>query len=323
MNRLNSIKVKNQDRYVAEKKFTFKQKAKITWEEIKKNRVYYGMLTPYYLCFFVFIILPVILSIYYSFTYYNMLEKPEFIGFKNYVNLFLDDDVFLVAFKNTLILAVITGPVGYMMAFVFAWLINELPKALRTFMTLVFYAPSLSGAAYTIWLLIFSGDAYGWINAYFMKWGLIKEPQLWLRNPNHAILILVIVQLWMSLGVGFLSFIAGLQNADKTLYEAASVDGIKNRWQELWYITLPQMKPQLMFGAVMQITGSFGIGFLSKMLLGFPSTDYSGHTIINHLEDYGMIRYELGYASAIATILFLFMIFLNKIIQKLLRNVGT
>lgn len=306
-----------------EPKLSIKQKLNATWYLIKQNKVYYGMLAPFFILFFAFTILPVIMSIAYGFTYYNMLERPKFIFFDNYLRLFLDDDIYLIAFKNTLVLAVITGPVGYLMAFVFAWLINELPRLIRTIMTLVFYAPSLSGAAYTIWLLIFSGDSHGWINAYFMKWGIIKEPVLWLQNPQYALIILIIVQLWLSLGVGFLSFIAGLQNVNRTLYEAAAVDGIKNRWQELWFITLPQMKPQLMFGAVMQITSSFGIGLLSKMLLGFPSTDYSGHTLINHLDDYGMTKYELGYASAIATILFLFMILVNKTIQKLLKNVGT
>lgn len=302
------------------KKMTFKERFKLGF---KKNKTFYFMLSPYFTLFFLFTVLPVIMSMFLSFTSYNMLQSPKWIGFANYRKLFLDDPIFLTAFKNTIILAVVTGPVSYLMAFVFAWLINELPRRLRTFMTLVFYAPSLSGAAYTIWLLIFSGDAYGWLNAYLVKFGIIKEPRLWLQTPQYALIILIIVQLWMSLGVGFLSFIAGLQNVDRTLYEAASIDGIKNRWQELWYITLPQMKPQLMFGAVMQITGSFGIGTLSQQLLGFPSTDYSGHTIINHLNDFGMIRYELGYASAIATILFIFMIIANKLVQKILQRVGT
>ncbi len=307
---------------------TYDNEKRIPWTTrfklgFKKNKTFYFMMSPYFTLFFLFTVLPVIVSIFLSFTYYNMLQAPKYVGLDNYKRLFLDDPTFLIAFKNTLILAIITGPVSYLMAFVFAWLINELPRRIRTFMTLVFYAPSLSGAAFTIWLLIFSGDIYGWANAYFIKWGLIKEPILWLQSPKYALGILIIVQLWMSLGVGFLSFIAGLQNVDRTLYEAASIDGIRNRWQELWHITLPQMKPQLMFGAVMQITGSFGIGTLSQQLLGFPSVDYSGHTIINHLNDYGTIRYELGYASAIATILFLFMIIANKLVQKILTRVGT
>ncbi len=306
--------------YDNEKVMSWKKRFKLSF---KKNKTFYFMMSPYFTLFFLFTVLPVLVSIFLSFTYYNMLQAPKFVGLENYKRLFLDDPVFLIAFKNTLILAIITGPVSYLMAFVFAWLINELPRRIRTFMTLVFYAPSLSGAAFTIWLLIFSGDIYGWANAYFIKWGFIKEPILWLQSPKYALGILIIVQLWMSLGVGFLSFIAGLQNVDRTLYEAASIDGIRNRWQELWHITLPQMKPQLMFGAVMQITGSFGIGTLSQQLLGFPSVDYSGHTIINHLNDYGTIRYELGYASAIATILFIFMILANKLVQKVLTRVGT
>lgn len=297
------------------------------WAEFKKtikdNKTLYFMISPYFILFFVFTVIPVLMSIALSFTRYNMLQPPKFVGFSNYKELFLDDPVFLIAFKNTLILAIVTGPVSYLMAFVFAWLINELPRFWRTFMTLVFYAPSLSGAAVTIWLIIFSGDIYGWLNSRLIQWGMINEPILWLQTPQYALTILIIVQLWMSLGVGFLSFIAGLQNVDRTLYEAAAIDGVRNRWQELWHITLPQMKPQLLFGAVMQITGSFGIGLLSQQLLGFPSTDYSGHTIINHLNDHGMIRYELGYASAIATILFLFMIFANKLVQRLIGKVGT
>jgi multiple sugar transport system permease protein len=290
---------------------------------IKKNKVFYYMMAPYFILFFVFTILPVLMSMGLSFTYFNMLEAPRLIGFENYLRLFLDDDVFMIALQNTLVLAIITGPVSYILAFTLAWLINELPRRLRAFMTLIFYAPSLSGAAFTIWLLIFSGDVYGFANAHLLNLGIISEPILWLQNPEYAFGILILVQLWMSLGVGFLAFIAGLQNVDRTLYEAGVIDGIQNRWQELWYITLPQMIPQLMFGAVMQITGSFAIGILSKTLLGFPSVDYAGHTIINHLDDFGSIRYELGYASAIATVLFLFMIFTNKFIQKVLRKVGT
>ncbi len=300
-----------------------KDKIKQTWFLIKLNRIYYYMMAPFFLLFFLFTILPVLMSMVLSFTYFNMLEAPNFVFVDNYIRLFLDDDVFMVALQNTLVLAVITGPVSYLLAFIFAWLINELPRRLRSLMTLIFYAPSLSAAAFTIWLLIFSGDVYGYANAHLMNLGIIDEPILWLQNPDYALPILILVQLWLSLGVGFLAFIAGLQNVDKSLYEAGAIDGIKNRWQELWFITLPQMKPQLMFGAVMQITGSFAIGMLSKTLFGFPSVDYAAHTVINHLDDFGSIRYELGYASAIATVLFTFMIFTNKFIQRLLVKVGT
>jgi len=299
-----------------------KKKTKHTWQLMKKNKEKYVMVAPFMILFSVFTVLPVLISIFFSFTNFNMLEFPDFIGFENYKRLFLADDIFLIAIKNTLILAIITGPLSYLMCFVFAWLINELRRPLRVFLTVVFYAPSISGNAYLIWKLIFSSDMYGYANSWLMDLGFINEPILWLQDTSYIMPILIIVQLWLSLGVSFLSFIAGLQTVDKTLYEAGAIDGIRNRWQELWFITLPSMKPQLLFGAVMQITTSLSISSISIELAGFPSVEYAGHTIVTHLYDFGSVRYEMGYASAIASLLFFVMIFTNLIVQKLLRKVG-
>ena len=286
------------------------------------NRQYYYLIAPYTFLFIIFTVVPVIMSLFLSFTYFNLLELPTFIGWDNYMNLFVNDDVWMVAIKNTAILAVITGPLSYIMAFVFAWLINELRPLLRSFMTLVFYAPSISGNVYLVWKLIFSSDMYGYANALLIQTNIIKEPITWLQDADYIVWILIIVQLWMSLGVSFLSFIAGLQSVNKELYEAGAIDGIKNRWQELWHITLPQMKSQLLFGAVMQITSALSIADVSVNLAGFPSVEYAGHTIITHLMDYSSIRMEMGYASAIATILFLIMILANIGVRKILRRVG-
>ena len=286
------------------------------------NRQYYYLIAPYTFLFIIFTVVPVIMSLALSFTYFNLLEFPSFVGWDNYMNLFVNDDVWMVAIKNTAILAVVTGPLSYIMAFVFAWLINELRPLLRSFMTLVFYAPSISGNVYLVWKLIFSSDMYGYANAILIQTNLIKEPITWLQDADYIVWILIIVQLWMSLGVSFLSFIAGLQSVNKELYEAGAIDGIKNRWQELWHITLPQMKSQLLFGAVMQITSALSIADVSVNLAGFPSVEYAGHTIITHLMDYSSIRMEMGYASAIATILFLIMILANIGVRKILRRVG-
>jgi multiple sugar transport system permease protein len=220
-------------------------------------------------------------------------------------------------------MAAVTGPIGYIAAFLFAWFINELPRYIRAFVTLIFYAPSIAGSAYMIWALIFSGDAYGYINGLLMSLGILDQPVLWLTDPKFMMPVMLIVIMWMSLGAGFLAFIAGLSTVDPTLYEAGVVDGISNRWQELWYITLPNMKGMLMFGAVMAITQSFGVADVTMVLCGFPSTDYAVHTVVNHLIDYGSIRFEMGYASAIATILFFMMILCNYLIQKMLKRVGT
>ncbi len=290
--------------------------------QIKRNKESYLMMFPYFLLFFFFTILPVAMSMFLSFTNFNMLEWPTFVGWRNYIKLFLEDDIFIVALKNTLIFAVITGPISYMLCLLFAWIINEFKGVLRAFLTLIFYAPSICGNAYLVWNLILSGDRYGYLNGILLKLGIINEAKLWMQTEKYVLPVLIIVQLWLSLGTGFLSFIAGLQTVDKSLYEAAALDGVKNRWQELWYVTLPAMKPQLMFGAVMQITQSFAVADISINLAGNPSVNYAGATIVTHLLDYGSTRFEMGYASAIATVLFLLMVGTNKLVQKILGRVG-
>lgn len=290
--------------------------------QIKKSKSSYLMLAPYFIMFFFFTVLPVVMSVAFSFTYYNMLEMPEFVGWKNYIKLFLEDDIFMVSLKNTLILAVVTGPVSYFLCLLFAWIINEFKGWLRAFLTLIFYAPSICGNAYVVWNLILSGDRYGYLNGILLKLGILDEAVIWMKTEKYVLPMLIVVQLWLSLGTGFLSFIAGLQTVDKSLYEAAALDGVKNRWQELWHVTLPAMKPQLMFGAVMQITQSFAIADVSIQLAGNPSVNYAGATVVTHLLDYGTVRFEMGYASAIATVLFLLMVGSNKLVQRLLRRVG-
>lgn len=279
-------------------------------------------LAPFMLIFAIFTLLPVLLSFALSFTDFNALETPKFVFFDNYLRLFFSDDEFLLALKNTMIIAVFSGPIGYLASLVLAWFINELTPILRAIMVLVFYAPSISGGAYMIWQLMFNSDAYGYINALLLKLNLINEPIQWFTDPNYMLSLVIGVSLWMSLGTGFLAFVAGLQGIDKTLYEAGYMDGVRNRWQELWFITLPSMEPQLLFGAVMSITSAFSVGTITTVLCGFPSTDYAAHTILNHLEDFGGIRFEMGYASAIATVLFGLMLGTKALVQKFLKGVG-
>ncbi len=282
----------------------------------------YLYMAPYMLIFLTFTVLPVVISIILSFTYYNILETPQFIFLDNYRNLLATDDVFLLAVKNTLIIAVIVGPVGYLACLLFAWLINELSPIVRAVMVVILYAPTLSGGAYTIWQVMFSGDATAWINGMLLNFGLIDGPIQFLTNAQYMIWICIVVQIWMSLGAGFLSNVAGFRSLDRSQYEAGYVDGIRNRWQELWFITLPSMRPQMMFSAVMSITAAFSVGDITVQLFGNPSTDYAAHTILNHITDYATVRFEMGYACAIATILFATMVGLNELIQRLLGKVG-
>ncbi len=281
------------------------------------------MVAPFLLIFFTFTVWPVIFSFVISFTNYNILEFPKWIGWDNYVNLFVNDDVFIIALKNTFLFALITGPLSYLLSLVFAWIINDMTPFFRTFMTVVFYAPSIAGSVFTIWILIFDGDIYGTLNSMLINFNLIKEPILWLQDPKYMMTVVIIVQLWVSFGTSFLTLRAGFSTIDKQYYEAAAVDGIKNRWQELWFVTLPIMSPHLMLSAILAITASFGAEAVATALTGFPSTNYATHTIMAHLRDFGMIRYERGYACAIATILFIFCIASNKFAQMLIRKAGT
>lgn len=296
-----------------------KQKKKFITSETLFSYTY---LAPFLIAFFLFTILPILVSIFFSFTYFNVLEPPKWIFLQNYLKLFLSDDIFIIALKNTVIIAAITGPLGYLMSLVFAWFINELGEKLRPIMVLVFYAPSISGGVYAIWAIIFSGDAFGYANSLLLYLGIIDAPIQWLTDTKYMLWLVIVVMLWMSLGAGFLSFVAGLRTIDHSYYEVGYIEGIRNRWQELWFITLPCLRPQMMFGAVMSITSSFASGAVTTALCGSPSTDYGAHTIINHLTDYGTTRFDMGYACAIATVLFVMMFVTNRLIQKAISKIG-
>lgn len=291
-------------------------------KSIAQARDSYIMLAPFVLLFVIFILIPVLSSIVLSFTSFDMLQMPKYVGADNYIRMFLEDDIFIIALQNTLMFAVITGPFGYLLSLVVAWLLNELPRKLRVLITLIMYAPTLAGNVYYIWTFIFSGDAKGLVNAALMQLGIIKDPIQWLTNANYSFTVVLIVMIWLSLGTGFLSFVAGFQSLDTSYFEAAAIDGVRNRFQELWYITLPQMVPQLLFGAVMSISAAFAVGYQSAAITGFPSANYSTHTLLLHILDYSTIRFEMGYASAVAVVLFSIMLVSWLVINKALNRLG-
>ena len=257
---------------MAANKISFKRRAQLTLRDMKRSIPLYIMIAPFMLLFAVFVVYPVLKAIWYSFTDYNVLEKANFVGLRNYKRLFLDDSTFITAIKNTFIIAVMVGPGGYILSYLLAWMINELPHKVGTVLTVIFYAPSMAGTAViTVFAQIFSNDSNGYLNAILRNLGITQEAILWLSDSEYVIIVVILASLWMSMGVGFLSFVAGIKGVDEAQYEAGAIDGIRNRWQELWYITLPNMKPQLLFGAVMTITSSLSVGSIGDSLVGFPS----------------------------------------------------
>ena len=293
---------------------------------IKKFFGRYGssfFLLSFWLVLFVFFtLIPIVISVFLSFTDFDMVNSFKFVGAENYIRLFLDDDIFIKSLGNTLYYALITGPAGYILSFVIAWLINETGRTARSLLTLVFYAPSLAGNVFMMWQYIFSGDSYGILNSILIRFGFISSPIQWQNDPEYNSVVVIVVILWMSMGAGFLAFVAGFKQLDKSLYEAAAMDGLRNRWQELWYITLPQMIPQLLISAVLSVSSSFAVGYQNAALTGNPSTDYSTHTVVLHISDYGYTRLEMGYACTVAVVLFFIMVITWTVLNKALRSVG-
>lgn len=283
---------------------------------------YWLFLLPFLVMFTVFTVIPVVSSIGLSFFNFDMIGKLEFVGFENYIRIFLKDSVFTIVLRNTILLALITGPIGFLLSFVLAWFINEFSPFIRTVLSFLFYAPALVGNAYFIWQVAFSNDSYGYVNNILLTLGLITEPINWLKDSAYVMPIIVVVQLWQSMGVSFLANISGLQNVNVEMYEAGMIDGIRNRWQELWYITLPSMKHMLLFSAVMQISSAFSISGIAIQLAGYPSVGYTVDTVVSYMQDVGTIRYEMGCASAMAVILFALMAIFRWLIGKVLNSTG-
>lgn len=289
---------------------------------IKESPVLF--ILPYATLFTLLIILPVVVAMFLSLTSFNTIQLPKFVMFKNYIDLFTGDTVFLQkAVSNTIIYSVIVGPIGYILSFGLAWMLSQVPHKIRTIYTVIIYSPSVTGSIMmtVVWKVLFSGDQAGYLNYWLINMKLIKEPVQWLITPELIMPIMIIIGLWSSMGVGFLAMLAGLLNIDKALYEAAYIDGIKNRWQEIFYITIPSMKPQMLFGAVMAIIGTFNAsGIASTLSGGTPPPQYAGWLIVDHANDFGFIRYEMGYASAVTVALLLIVVTFNKISYKLFGN---
>lgn len=280
------------------------------------------MMLPFFIIFAVLMVAPIISSIVLSFTSFDTINPIKFVGVDNYLRMFVSDDAFLTVLKNTLVLVLLTGPLGFLLAFLLAWLVNEFTPRVRTVLSFLFYAPSLAGNAFVVWKVIFSSDSYGYLNSFLLNLGLVTEPITWLTSEEYLMPIIIIVQLWQSMGISFLSNIAGLQNVSGDLYEAGAIDGIRNRWQELWYITMPSMQHMILFSIVMQIQSSFTISTITTELAGYPSRGYSVDTIVSHMTDVGSVRFEMGYASSIAVILFILMAGTRIILGKFLQMLG-
>lgn len=288
----------------------------------RENISFYLIMSPFMIFFFLFSVLPVLSSMVLSFFDYDMVSNPIFVGFENYIRMFAQDKALFKVLGTSLKFGILVGPGGYLLSFLLAWMINEFPKGLRVFLTFIFYVPSLVGNALFIWQIMFSGDSYGYINNILISFGFITEPIQWFQSTTYNFTLIVVIQLWMSMGISFLANIAGLQDVNTELYEAGAIDGIRTRWHELWYITLPSMKTILLFSAVMQIQTAFSMGSLQQSLCGYPSVNNSVDTLVLYINDIANARYEMGYASALSVLLFAIILIFRYAISALLNLIG-
>lgn len=302
-------------------RITGKAKDSVHYEPLRHQWQMIAMVAPFLMFFLLFTVVPIISSVFLSFTSYDMVSLPKFIGIDNFRRMLVYDSVFMITVKNTLIFAVIAGPLGFLLSFVLAWLVNEFSPKVRAVLSFLFYAPALVGNAYFVWQVAFSGDSHGYINSLLLSIGVITEPITWLKEAAYLMPIIIIVQLWQSMGVSFLANISGLQNVSRDMYEAGAIDGIRNRWQELRYITLPSMAHMLLFSAVMQIQSSFSVSTIATTLAGYPSKSNAVDTIVSLMTDVSSTRFELGYASAMAVVLFLMMVLTRIVVGKILSMV--
>ena len=293
-------------------------KKRISFAQDALRTPFVVMLLPFLILFFVFTLIPIGASVVLSFFDYDVVNTPSFVGLGNYLKMFVNDYEFGPAVGNTLKFAIVTGPISFVLAFLLAWMINEFGPKTRSLLSFLFYSPALVGNGYFIWQIMFSGDSYGYVNSLLISMGIITDPIVWFRDPNYAFTIVMIVQLWMSMGISFLANIAGLNNVDEAMYEAGAIDGIRNRWAELWHITVPSMKSILLFSAVMQIQSTFSISAVATTLTGFPSVNHSTETILTHITDVGTVRFDMGYASALSVFLFALMMIVRLVLGRLL-----
>lgn len=297
-------------------------KTRSRWKEWKaKEGTAYLFLAPYLVLFFLFIVLPVVVAVGLSFTSFNAIQLPKFTGLKNYIDLFMSDSVFMqYVLPNTLKFSLIVGPVSYILSFLLAWILAQIQRGPRTVLALLIYSPSLTAgvAMQVVWRTLFSGDPAGYVNSLLLRNGFITQPIQWLQSPEYLLPIMMVVTIWSAMGIGFLAMLAGVLNINSEMYEAGYIDGISNRFQEIVHITIPSMKPQMLFGAVMAVVTTFQAGLIGVQLSGTnPTPGYSGQLIVNHIEDFGFIRYEMGYASAISVVLLIMIWGCSKVVWKL------
>ncbi|OGW84808.1 MAG: hypothetical protein A2987_02520 [Omnitrophica bacterium RIFCSPLOWO2_01_FULL_45_10] len=292
------------------------KRKKTLFARLNEHKWSYFFIAPAVLLFVVFIVGPLIASFYWSFTEYNGIHPPKWVGLANYKTIFFDDPRFWKAIKNTVIYTLGVIPPGVVLSLLLAIAVDQQIK-FKNFFRIIYFIPSVTSviALSVIWKWLFAGEKYGLINYFLLSLGL--KPIDWLMSPVWTLPAIMIMSIWAGIGYNMILFLAGLQTIPSTVYEAADIDGA-NVLEKFWHITLPLLKPTMVFVVIMGFIASFQvferIYIMTESEFGIGGVLDSALTLVAYLYDMGFRKFQMGYASALGYVVFI-VIFLVTIIN--------
>jgi fructooligosaccharide transport system permease protein len=300
-------------------------KVRNTTEHLRQSEHYktrdivsaYGFLTPALILAILFIVLPIILAFTYGFTDYYLLKPndKEFIGLENFKRM-MTDEVLIQSFKNTIKFVVFVVPLQLSMALGLALIVNKKIRGVGFFRTAYFSPAVLSLVVISILWTVMLNPTSGLINELLVNIGISKQP--FLSSASQAMYTIIGISAWSGCGYQMMIFLAGLKNIDGSLYEAADIDGA-NVFQKFLFITIPSLKPILMFLVITTTIQAFKL-IVQPMVMTGGGPDYSTITILQYIYEYGFRHRNIGYASAITLVFTIFLVVISIFIKKLFRE---
>ncbi|NQU95640.1 MAG: sugar ABC transporter permease [Candidatus Omnitrophica bacterium] len=282
----------------------------------------YIFIAPAVLLFLIFVVGPVIASFYWSFTEYDAIHAPKWVGLANYKNIFFNDPRFWKSVRNTCLYTLGVIPLGTALSLLLAIAVDQQIR-FKNFFRAIYFIPSVTSviALSVIWKWLFAGEKYGLINHILIRVGL--QPVDWLMSPVWTLPAIMIMSIWASLGYNMILFLAGLQTIPKTVYEAADIDGA-NVFDKFWHITLPLLKPFTVFVVIIGFITSFQVFervyIMTQSELGIGGVLDSALTVVAYLYDMGFRKFKMGYASALGYIVFVVVFIITIINIKFVKT---
>ncbi len=293
------------------------QKLRSFCDEMHKNRSAYFMMTPFFVLFIAFTVLPVIGALPTAFTDFKLPGSAAFAGIENFRDLFIENELFISALKNTLVSFLITGLGGFVLCIFAAWLISPLGKRLKTVFAVILCLPSFLYGAFAVCGIAFGEGMESPLNSALMCLGIITSPVDWLNSTPASFLLMQLSKLWGTFGISFLVTLAGFDEAhgcceNAELYDAARIDGLSNRFGHLIFVTIPVSAPHLALAAVLQIAAALSPGSV------FTTTP-ANMTLTDYMLTMGAGEFDIGMASAVGVLITAFSLLVYFIVRKLFR----